>query len=258
MDSRYTSVGIQHDQRQRQYKVARLNINRSSGGRLQRERRRARLRHGAVQQPAVRRRAFTSMNGVTRFGLAELSPTTGAVRSGVNVPFTGTHNGGSTQIREIAVTPGADRMVATAISPPSAGTPATSRGPQHLRHDRGRRHWATSPFAATATTSRITRTTSTSLPTAATSSSAPQEPPPPRAAVRHHRPVGDVRDRHRAAAELGGLHRGRHDVLGRDHRHRGLRRRPPAVAEQPVWTTSRPGRRRGPASGRSTRSTACR
>ena len=56
---------------------------------------------------------FSTVGGQPRFGLAELSPTTGAVRAGVNVPFTGTHRGtGSTLIREIAVTPNADRLVA--------------------------------------------------------------------------------------------------------------------------------------------------
>jgi hypothetical protein len=56
--------------------------------------------------------AFTSINGVSRRGLAELSPTTGAVRAAVNVPFTGTHNGGSMHIRAIGITPGVDRLVA--------------------------------------------------------------------------------------------------------------------------------------------------
>ena len=56
--------------------------------------------------------AFTSINGVTRRGLAELSPVTGAVRAAVNVPFTGTHSGGSMHIRAIGITPGVDRLVA--------------------------------------------------------------------------------------------------------------------------------------------------
>jgi hypothetical protein len=56
--------------------------------------------------------AFTSINGVTRRGLAELSPTTGAVRAAVNVPFTGTHNGGSMHVRAIGITPGVQRLVA--------------------------------------------------------------------------------------------------------------------------------------------------
>ncbi len=56
---------------------------------------------------------FTSVNGQPRAGLAELDPATGALRSSVNVPFTGTHRGvGVTLIREISVTPAGDRLVA--------------------------------------------------------------------------------------------------------------------------------------------------
>ncbi len=56
--------------------------------------------------------AFTAINGVSRQGLAELDPATGAVRNTVNVPFTGTHNGSSMHIRAIGITPNVDRLVA--------------------------------------------------------------------------------------------------------------------------------------------------
>ena len=62
------------------------------------------------------------------------------------------------------------------------------------------------------------------------------------------------------AGHLDGVHRWRHHVDRRGHRQRRVRRRPPALAEQPDRRPTRPARVRSAvrASPRSTRSTGCR
>jgi PKD repeat protein len=55
---------------------------------------------------------FSSVGGVARSRLAALDPNTGAVLNRLNLPFAGTHNGGSTNIFKIEVTPAGDKMLA--------------------------------------------------------------------------------------------------------------------------------------------------
>lgn len=54
---------------------------------------------------------FTSIQGVSRSGLARVNPTTGAVDPGFNLPVTGPQNGGSLAVREIDVSPDGSKLV---------------------------------------------------------------------------------------------------------------------------------------------------
>ncbi|MFL5792136.1 MAG: PKD domain containing protein, partial [Actinomycetota bacterium] len=56
--------------------------------------------------------AFTGVNGSSRSGLAAVDPGTGALASGVNVPFTGLHNNGVSHVAKIDVTPDGSILVA--------------------------------------------------------------------------------------------------------------------------------------------------
>src|SRR5262245_37456733 len=56
--------------------------------------------------------AFTGVNGSSRSGLAAVDPGTGALASGVNVPFTGLHNNGVSHVAKIDVTPNGSTLVA--------------------------------------------------------------------------------------------------------------------------------------------------
>lgn len=56
--------------------------------------------------------AFTGVNGSSRSGLAAVDPSTGALASGVNVPFTGLHNNGVSHVAKIDVTPDGSTLVA--------------------------------------------------------------------------------------------------------------------------------------------------
>ena len=62
--------------------------------------------------------------------------------------------------------------------------------------------------------------------------------------LRHHLPLGDRRHRHRRHPDVGQLHRRRHDVRRRDHRHGRLRRRARPLAEQPLRRRHRRAGRR--------------
>jgi len=67
--------------------------------------------------------SFKSVGGVSRGGLATLDATTGALTDAVNLPFTGTNQGGVTTVRKIDVTPTGDRLVAIGNFTAVAGQP---------------------------------------------------------------------------------------------------------------------------------------
>ena len=54
---------------------------------------------------------FTSVGGQARTKLASLNPTTGAVTTKMNLAVTGMHNGGSTNVYKVEVTPAGDKML---------------------------------------------------------------------------------------------------------------------------------------------------
>ena len=105
---------------------------------------------------------------------------------------------------------------------------------------------ATATGAARASTP--TCATSTSHPTARTSWWSPRAPTTRPVPLRHRRPVGDLRHRLRPATDMDQLLGRRHADPGRGDQLRGVRRRAPAVDEQPL--RRRPSRIRcGPPRG---------
>jgi hypothetical protein len=55
---------------------------------------------------------FTEVHGAPRSAFAVVDAASGALRTGIDVPFTGLHNGGSTHIAKLDVTPDGARLVA--------------------------------------------------------------------------------------------------------------------------------------------------
>jgi len=56
--------------------------------------------------------AFTQVDGQARSNLAAVDPATGALFADVNVPFTGLHNGGTTHVAKLDVSPDGSTLVA--------------------------------------------------------------------------------------------------------------------------------------------------
>jgi hypothetical protein len=67
--------------------------------------------------------AFTAVNGTPRSGLAAVGPDTGALAPGIDVPFTGLHNGGISRVAKLDVTPDGTRLVAVGNFTTVAGEP---------------------------------------------------------------------------------------------------------------------------------------
>lgn len=55
---------------------------------------------------------FSAVHGVPRSAFAAVDAATGALRTGIDVPFTGIHNGGSTHVAKLDVTPDGSTLVA--------------------------------------------------------------------------------------------------------------------------------------------------
>lgn len=66
---------------------------------------------------------FTEVNGVTRRNFAAVDPTTGALISDVDLPFTGTLNGGTSLVKSFDVSPSGRRLVAVGNFTAVAGKP---------------------------------------------------------------------------------------------------------------------------------------
>ena len=65
--------------------------------------------------------AFTAVNGEARSGLAAVDPASGALAAGVNVPFEGLHNGGTSRVAKLDVTPDGSKLVAVGNFTTAAG-----------------------------------------------------------------------------------------------------------------------------------------
>lgn len=67
--------------------------------------------------------AFSSVGGTARNGLAAVDPTTGAVAPGVDLAFTGLHNGGESRVAKLDVSPDGTALVAVGNFTTVAGQP---------------------------------------------------------------------------------------------------------------------------------------
>jgi hypothetical protein len=67
--------------------------------------------------------AFTEVNGQARSGLAAVDLATGELAAGVNVPFEGLHNGGTSRVAKLDVTPDGSVLVAIGNFTAAGGQP---------------------------------------------------------------------------------------------------------------------------------------
>lgn len=67
--------------------------------------------------------AFTSVGGMARSGLAAVDPATGAVAPGVDLAFSGLHNGGESRVAKLDVSPDGTTLVAAGNFTTVAGQP---------------------------------------------------------------------------------------------------------------------------------------
>ena len=91
--------------------------------------------------------AFTGMNGTARSGLAAVDPATGTLAPGVNVPFTGLHNNGTSHVAKIDVSPDGSTLVAGGNFTTAGGQPREQMAMLDLNgQNASLSSWATSRF----------------------------------------------------------------------------------------------------------------
>ncbi len=182
--------------------------------------------------------AFSAVQGVAREKFAALNPVSGALDPTVDVAFTGKHNGGTGRIRKFDITPDGTKMVAVGNFTLVDGQDRDQVAMVDLTTDTVA-NWQTNRFKSACSSFFDTymqrrRLLPRRLLLRDRHHRRLHGRRERRGAVRHDVALGDQRHRHGPAAHVGRLHRRGHHLQRDRHRHGGLRRRSPALVEQPV------------------------
>ena len=183
---------------------------------------------------------FTKVNSQTRTNLAALDTSTGALDASVNYTFAGTHSGSQRRIQRMDISPDGNTIVAI-------GNFATVNGldrHQIVKLNVGSNpatvaNWETDRYKSTCSSTFDSYMRDVDIDPSGTyfvvgTTGGVLRRCGLRHLVRHDHALGDERHRERAAAQLGGVSRRGHHMVGALDRTRDLRRRPSALDEQPV------------------------
>ncbi len=180
---------------------------------------------------------FDNVSGVARTGLVTVNPITGVRDNYMGLSITGQQNGGDTQVLKMDVTPDGSKLVGIGNFTTVGGQPNQQifmldlTGPSAALAN-----WQTTYYTSTCASAFNSYMRDLDISPDGTyfvvSTTGAYRSPPA---------ACDTTARFETNATGSGLtptwvelHRRRHDVRGRDHRHRGLRRRAHALGEQPA------------------------